>query len=135
MAKLPSIRRLQAQDYPGADTNFIQLIGNLNSFMESVYIGLSRNLTVSENLRAAYQTLTAQDSGYPITITPAISSPSAVLVAQATDVDSRGAATGTTLAGGVMLDWSLSSTGSVLINKITGLTAGRTYLLKLLLVG
>jgi len=135
MAKLPSIRRLRTEDYPGADANFGKLIQNLNSFMESTWLALSRNLTVSENLRAEFQTLSiVAEPTYPIAVTPAIQGVTCVMIAQIFNSTTQGAPSGTALTAGVTLDWSQSSTG-IQINKITGLTAGQNYQVKLLMVG
>lgn len=135
MAKLPPIRKLRIEDYPNADANFQKLIGNINQFMESTYNAMSKNMSVTENLKASYQTLTSiTDGNYPITFTPTTANPASIMVTQITDVDSKGTPTGTTISNGVSIDWLMSGS-NVAINKITGLTAGRTYNLKLLLMG
>lgn len=62
--KLPNIRRILREDL-GADVpNWtLNLIGPLNSFMESVYQTLNKNVTFSENIASFVTEITVRTDG------------------------------------------------------------------------
>lgn len=53
MAKLPSIKVLSREDLKEAPEWIVKLITPLNSFMQSVYYALDKDITFSENIAAA----------------------------------------------------------------------------------
>lgn len=52
MAKLPSQKRISREDLSEADSWIVRLLNPLNSFMESIYYALNRNLTFKDNIQS-----------------------------------------------------------------------------------
>lgn len=132
--KLPTIKRILREDVKEAPSWVNGLIDPLNTFMETVYQALNRNLTLTENLASFVQELTYRTpSTYPSN--QEVSSfqnslkvqPSAVMLMQIFD-----RATYTAPAGPVYIPWVFSGT-EIEIGTITGLSPGKTYTVRLVI--
>lgn len=56
MARLPSQRRIAREDLQEADSWIDKLLFPLNSFMESIYNAMNKNLTFEENIQSSFST-------------------------------------------------------------------------------
>jgi hypothetical protein len=61
MAKLPSLKRIQSEDFPGQASWIGKLLYPLNVFMESISAALSNGLTVGENFDGQVKTVTVSE--------------------------------------------------------------------------
>ncbi len=132
--KLPNISRYQKQNYPGSPDWFTRFIGDLNTFTETMWNVLNRNLTIADNLDAQVYAFSILAGAAAInntqTFTPTLKHvPQAVIVGNCVDQASYAAA----LSTAVYVSWAW--TGSqIQIQSITGLTSGHTYLVTLVVL-
>lgn len=140
MASLPVIKSLQAQDYPTQSSWISPLLYVLNLVVGSVYSALNNGLTLAQNSLAALSTLqiSAASSTYyaagPTTYATQSTSnvvaipwsfktrPVGCLPVNLIDTSSTPAP----VLNAVSCDWSYIP-GYILINAMSGLTAGKTY--------
>lgn len=131
--KLPSQKKILREDLRDAPPWITNVIDPVNSFMESVYQALNKNITVTENISSFIQELNyTTTSAYP-TATPIFfkntlkSRAIGVLVLQAYDKT-----TYTPAPGPVYVPWVEVNTG-IEVLSITGLEASKSYLIRLLI--
>ncbi len=136
MAKLPEVRRISREDVREAPDWIELLIGPMNTFMQGVWIALSGNLTIGENILGQQKTMrfrTGADYGDPLEDNHGFTAfsfkhslrsrkPTSVLIGQVWDEDNIG----TPIYDPVSLSWS-EANGNVTISYITGLAVSSNY--------
>lgn len=128
MAKLPSVRRLIAADFPQA---LYSLVNRLNTFMTEVVSSLS-TLTVVDNMAGDIREIEVTGS-YPLYLAwNKVLPPAVVIVGKVKKID--GAAVG--LVDAVQVDWSLDSSNRIKVNSVVGIspTPANKYKLTLLIL-
>lgn len=131
--RLPSQKRVLREDVKGAPSWINPLIDTLNSFMETIYQAMNRNMTFSENIACTIKELTySTPSTYPsgVELTEFMSN----LKTKATGVMLMQAyekATYTPPPGPIYIPW-VEDNGTIQIGTITGLEASKTYIVRLL---
>lgn len=132
MGRIPPFKRLGSEEFGKEQSWISSLLDPLNSFFNVVYENLNSGLTFSDNFRAMVKDVRVDPSPtYPISFTNTMRvAPLGVVILQLTENVSDP----TTVTSAVTLDWNYVE-GSVKINNITGLTAAKTYNLRLLVIG
>jgi hypothetical protein len=130
--RLPSNKKLLREDFNQAPPWIDGLLVTLNSFMESVYTALNKNVTFGDNIASFVKELSY------ITPTTYPNGVSNVSFLNQLKVKAIGVSvlqvyeTQTYLAppGPVYAPW-IESEGSITVSAITGLEASKTYLIRL----
>jgi hypothetical protein len=131
MASLPPFRQFLPEDYQGSPTWFTKFLGNLNIFTLAIYNALNGDLTVQQNLDEGRFILSVT-GGSSATVWTGPTSFLNPLGSQLADlwitkVVVTGNAVYTPNATAIgPIDWTSSST-TVTINSIPGLTNGVSY--------
>ena len=127
--KLPTIKKILREDLKEAPSWVNGLIDPLNSFMETVYQALNKNITLSENVASFVTEFTyTTPSGYPIgqgtfSISNTLKTrPIGVLPLQVYDK-----ITYVPAPGPVYIPWAYQNGNLIEISTITGLEASKTY--------
>ncbi len=131
--RLPSQKKILLEDLKGAPEWIRPMVDVLNSFMESVYQAMNKNITFSQNIASFYKEL--------IYTTPA-SYPSGVaniefmsqLKTKAVGIELMQAyerSTYVPATGPVYVPW-VDDNGTLIIYPIQGLEAEKTYVIRLL---
>lgn len=138
MAKLPSFKRLNKNDYDPKYYDLVdRLVVSINSGFDAVYQALNNKLTLTNNLVCGIQdfSITVDSSGIPITANtvsiPFKNAVSVVLVGKVLNL----ANTSKYPDSGVLVSWSQTSRGSININHVTGLLPNTSYSLRLVIYG
>ena len=134
MAQLPIIKKILKEDLKTAPAWIDALLYPLNTFMEGTYYALDKQLTIADNVNGNFSTITFITKGTygtasPLTdgwevqkiTTSLIDKASTVLVGQVICLSDY-----KPITSPVYVDWSWLN-GQVLINYMTGLTAGQKY--------
>jgi len=135
MAGLPTQRRLSREDFPAAPSWFDIAMGVLNGFMNDVYLALNGTLTFGTNIAGMIKSFrvtagaTAADNTFTFTHTLK-KKPEGVIPISVTAVTDNYSP----VTSAVTLSWRMNDTGQIVIDAITGLTAGTIYDLKVLVV-
>lgn len=131
--KLPTIKRILREDVKEAPSWVNGLIDPLNTFMETVYQALNKNLTLNENIASfttdlTYKTPTTYPTGQENANfrNDLKSNPIGVQLLQVYDK-----ATYLPPPGPVFIPWIVKDT-QIIIYPVTGLEANKTYLVRLL---
>jgi hypothetical protein len=132
--KLPVIQRFQKQNYPGSPDWFTRFLGDINSFTETIWNALNRNLTISDNIDAQVYTFTltagAGASNNTTTFQTTLKhTPQAVFVGNVLNTTAYAAAP----TAAVWASWSFTNP-QIAINAITGLTSGQSYQITLVVL-
>lgn len=133
--KLPSQKRILREDVKDAPNWVNGILDPVNSFMQSVYLALNKNITFSENIASFIREIIyTTPSTYPAGVenvefmnslkTRAIG----ILVAQVYEK-----ATYTPAAGPIYVPW-IENNGTLIISTITGLAASKTYVVRLIVI-
>lgn len=133
--RLPSQKKVLKEDMKGSETWINPMIDTVNSFMESVYQALNKNITFQENVSSFIREFTYTTvSTYP-TDQPVIqfqnqlrTKPIGVFVLQAYDRSNYVPAPGPVYVPWVDVD------GAINVSTITGLAASKSYTVRLLIV-
>lgn len=132
--KLPSQKKILKEDLKEAPGWISGLIDPLNSFMESTYQALNRNLTFTENIASfvkeiTYKTPATYPTGQEVVRfkNDLKTKPIGCMVMQVYEKTSY-----TPAPGPVYVPW-IEDAGSIVISPITGLEADKTYLIRLLI--
>ena len=138
MGTLPSQKRILREDLKEAPKWIIKLITPLNSFMETVYSTLNRNVTFNENIACQIQDVEFTISNnYPTTFTTngTLSFSKSirtkgigVIILQVVDKTS-----GLVITNGVTADWT-ELNGKIIIRHISGLAQDKKYSVRLLVI-
>lgn len=133
--RLPTQKKILKEDLKGAPGYVDGIIGPVNSFMESTYQALNKNITLQENIASFIKEISYNtDAAYPGTPheivqfqntlkTKAIG----VMVMQVYEKS-----TYTPALGAVYVPW-VEDNGSINIYSITGLEPSKQYLVRLLI--
>lgn len=131
--KLPFTKKILKEDLKGAPSWVNSIVEPLNSFMESVYQLLNKNVTFTENFFSFVKEITyITPSTYPTGvdniqfINALKSKATGVIVAQAYEKSTYIAA-----PGPVYAPW-VEDNSNIIISTITGLEASKTYLIRLI---
>jgi hypothetical protein len=140
MARLPTLKRIQREDFPAAPDWLDQLAYPINTFFESVYNALNRNLTFGDNIAAEIRdftfTTTAAYDGTAanwdvIEFQRSIKAiPKGVLLLQ---IRKFGLAAYSPIEGDVYVDW-MEENGIVTIGLVRGLAASTKYSLRIAVI-
>ena len=132
MSKLPQLTKLRRDDLgsnlpPWMD----KVIYTVNRLADSVYTALNSGLTPADNLKAQILTLTIATSDLPYKASVNLPVTDLIL----TNIyEKSGSRVDFTTA--VWPDWVYdASNGTVIVYNISGLTAGKTYVIRLLALG
>lgn len=130
--KLPFTKKILKEDLKGAPSWANNIIEPVNSFMESVYQLLNRNVTFTENFFSFVKEINyITPSTYPSGVGDIQfvnllkSKASGIIVAQAYEKSTYIAAPGPVYAPWVEVN------SNIVISTITGLEASKTYLIRL----
>lgn len=134
MAKLPTLRRISREDVKEAPAWIDTILYALNTFFESIYYTLNKNITFEDNIlsqRVSFELkagAAAANNVYHFASDMTVP-PKMLLVGK---VELK-AAVFTPLGGAVWVDWYYQD-GQIYIQSISGLTSGSTYKFELLLI-
>lgn len=139
MAKLPTIKRILREDLPEAPPWIDKMLSPMNKFFEDVYNALNRNLSFVDNVTGqtkelTFETLAAYDGTaanwenleFPRTLKR---KPTGLLLMQIIQNEDNH----TAIETAPYIDW-LDENGTIKIYLITGLTASKSYTVKMLLI-
>lgn len=142
MAKLPNQKRILREDIQEAPNWIVRLLTPLNSFMETVYYALNKDITFTENIACQIKTVDFStpsnytsaspktDGFVPLQFTHTLrNKPQGVMIMQLVEEEN----TGTVITSAVSLDW-YEINGTVYISYITGLKDSTEYSIKLLVI-
>ena len=130
--KLPTIKKILREDLKDAPGWINGVIDPLNSFMETLYQALNRNVTLTENVACFVKEIVyITPSSYPvmddIQFMSALKTKAiGVMVMQAVEKSNY-----QPVLDPVYVPWT-EVNGSIVIKPITGLVASKTYLIRLL---
>lgn len=137
MAKLPSIKRVLREDVKEAPNWIERILLPMNTFFESVYQALNKNITFTENIACQvkdikFTTSSTYSSGdfepLKFVSTLRVKASGLILLQIFEDAGSY-----VPMTQGVHLDW-VEINGTININHISGLDNSKTYYLKVLLI-
>lgn len=138
MAKLPTLRRLFKGDFKPEYAELIEkLINSINNGFDNIYDALNKKLTLKNNILCDVRDFSIQvnSTGIPLNSTVlAVSfsaSASVVTVGKVTNITN----TFSYPTSGVTITWEQNGAGSIKINHITGLKAGETYSIRVVIYG
>ena len=139
MARLPLIKRILKEDLPEAPDWVTRLLYPLNLFFENVYNALDGNITFGENIESQSKQITFTTSStydgsqanfetisFPNELRRA---PNGLILLQITQIEG----TFTSITTAPFVNW-LNVNNIINIYLITGLTASKSYRLKILLI-
>lgn len=130
--RLPTQKKILREDLKDAPRWITNVIDPINSFMESVYQALNKNITFQENIASFIKEITfTTPSTYPtmddLEFTNTLKSKaSGVLLMQIYEKSNYTAA-----AGPVYVPW-IENNGLIVVSAIPGLVADKTYVMRLL---
>ncbi len=132
--RLPQQKKILREDVKEAPSWINGIIGPVNSFMESTYQSLNKNLTLQDNLASFTKEITyTTPSTYPSGVATVEfnnqlrTKPIGNWVLQAFDK-----ATYTPAPGPVYIPW-VEDNGVIMVSTITGLEANKTYLIRMVI--
>ena len=145
MADLPTIKSIRIEDLGSqAPTWMINLLSPLNEFIESVYTALNKQITLVDNVRASYRTVTFRtESDYahpthnfvPLKFNSGIAGKAkAVLIAQAYPRDSATTLIPSANATGALSCQWVDINGEINILYISGLENSVYYTITFLVL-
>lgn len=139
MAQLPTQKRINREDLKNAPAWVDALIGPLNSFMESIYSAINKNLTFGDNIQGQIRTIefttsstyTSSNTWTNMSFSSGLRAvkPKGVLVLQILEQSSNF----TPVMKGVTIDW-LENSGIITIYFVSGLKNSTTYSLTVLVL-
>lgn len=130
--RLPAQKRILREDVKDLPKSIGVIIDIFNSFAETVYQAMNRNITFSENVACFIKEITYKTTSlYPVMddvqFTNELKTKAAgVMVMQAVEKSNY-----TPAPGPVFVPW-VESNGQILVSSITGLEASKTYTIRLL---
>jgi hypothetical protein len=131
--RLPTQKKVLREDVKGAPSWINPLIDTLNSFMETVYQALNKNVTFGENIgcvikELSYTTVSTYPAGQPVTefTTGLKTKATGLWVMQVYEK-----AIYAPPPGPVWAPW-VENNGNIELGTVTGLEASKTYLVRFL---
>lgn len=131
MAALPQLKRLLLESFQDQKDWIGRLLIPLNEFMESVTAAFANGLTFRENVLCQIKELDVSTTSQPQTFRYTLSSRPLALI-KASIVEK--AATPATITSAVDIDWEYTGV-DIKIKNVSGLTAGKTYKLTVIVLG
>ena len=129
--KLPPIKRFLTEDYPTEKGWIDRFFGSFNLFMTAISNGLNNGMTIQDNMLAQIKPITISGASPSSKFAWKFSGkPIGVLVIGLTKSDGSPSL----VTASVTCDWSFSQ-GFVLINNVTGLNPGASYLVTFYVIG
>ncbi len=132
MAKLPSIKRFVAEDFPSEKAWISNFFQGLNQFLESVVRALDKSLTIADNIDAQLAQVSVSSNGSSALTDSSVfkvttkSRPSNVLVGKVEVVS------GSAITGAVQPTWEyVPASNSIKITSFTGLAVNSKYKINL----
>src|SRR5574343_1343034 len=136
--KLPSLRRLNEQDFDEEQRPFIQKLGSLlNINLENLYTALSNKLTFQDNIVSTIQTLNVAvgADGAPLQSTVFKLDTEQTEIQGIITLYAKGTKNTNVLpTAGVYIDYTKNDNNTVTINYIKGLVPEVPYTLKILVL-
>lgn len=130
--RLPTTKKILREDLKDAPAWVSGIIDPINSFMETVYQALNKNITFSENIRSYTKDLTyITPAGYPTMDDIEIANELKVKATMVLVVQAYEKANYTPAVGPVYVPW-VEMNGQLVIKPITGLAASKTYIIRIL---
>lgn len=130
MARVPPIKRLVREDFKDQKDWIDKLIQPINQFFESVTTGLSKGLTLSDNVDAQIQTVNFTEGDAPSFRVTTKGRPRGVVVTGIYNFTTPA----DPVTGAVFPIWEYNATdNSIKLTKIYGLKTGEKYSLTLLI--
>lgn len=133
--KLPQIKKILREDIKEAPNWVNGIIGPVNTFMESVYQSLNKNITFDQNIASFIKEITYRTpSTYPTGVeivqfqNNLRTKPIGIIVLQVYDKTNY-----TAPPGPVYIPW-IEDNGTININTITGLEADKIYTIRMLII-
>lgn len=132
--KLPTQKRILREDVKEAPEWINKIIGPFNNLAETIYQALNRNITVTENLAAFVKELTVTTTASyptmdPVELTNTLRTKAiGVLCLQAVERLTYEAA-----PGPMSISW-VENNGTIILSKIGGLAASKSYSVRLLVM-
>ncbi len=130
--RLPTQKKILREDLKDAPAFVNGIIEPVNSFMESVYQALNKNITLNDNIASFIKELTyVTPSTYPASVDNVSflntlrTRPIGVFLMQIYDKSDY-----TPPTGSVFIPW-IEDNGTIIIYPIPGLAASKTYVLRL----
>ncbi len=130
--KLPVVKKILREDLKGAPdwVNFI--LDPFNSFAETIYQALNKNITFEENVRCFIKDLSYRtDSAYPVAANVQFMNTLKVKATGVQVLQVINQADYTPPPGPVYIPWT-EDNGNIIIRAITGLEADKLYMIRLL---
>lgn len=130
--RLPVVKKILKEDLKGSPEWVNPIIDAFNSFAETIYQALNKNITFDENVRCFYKELSYRtDSAYPVAADVRFMNSlrvkaTGVQVLQAISQDDY-----TPAPGPVYVPWT-EDNGNIIVRAITGLEANKLYMIRLL---
>lgn len=134
--KLPTQKKIMKEDMKGAPEYMDPVVGTVNSFMESTYQALNKNITFQENIASFIKEINyTTNAAYPGTPNEPVkfqnqlkTRPIGLLAIQVYD---KATYTPVSIAGSV--PWIEDNSGSIVIHNLPGLEASKTYVVRFLI--
>jgi len=133
--RLPNVQKILRQDVADAPDWIVKVIEPFNQFFQDIYIGLSKDITFSENIASrivevSFLTLSTYPVFTPINLPHQLRTiPEGVMIMRIFEKT----ANNTPITNAVSLDWQHLSE-NVRINHVAGLAASKAYTMKLLII-
>lgn len=130
--KLPAQKKVLKEDLKDAPAWVNPLLDVLNSFMETIYQAMNKNITFRENIQSFIKEITYKtDSLYPVTddisfLNELKVKPTGVFLMQVVDKSNY-----TPPPGPISIQW-VEDNGAIIVKQIPGLEASKSYLIRLL---
>lgn len=132
--KLPTAKKILREDLKDAPDWVSGIITPVNSFMETVYQAMNKNMTLQENISSFVKEITYKTpSTYPTMEVISFqnelkSKPIGVMLMQIYDKS-----TYSPVLNSVYIPWIVNDKGGIEIHPITGLAADKTYMVRLVI--
>lgn len=131
--KLPVTKKILREDLKDAPAWVSGIIEPFNSFAESVYQALNKNITFRENIAAFVKEITySTTSAYPTMDNIQFMNELKVKATGVEVLQAIDKSTYTPAAGPVYVPW-VEDNGNIVIGSITGLAASKIYMIRLLI--
>ena len=120
---IPQLKRLLGSDIPEAPAWMNTVLGTVNKFMQDTYSILKKQITFQDNIRCEIKELSLV-APIAISVPTSLANPIGVLLLSVE---------GTDFIVEPVLKWS-NAQGAVKIDSISGLTSGKTYKVRILVI-
>ena len=131
MGKLPSIKNLIIEDFPDQKSWIQKLIYPINAFMEMVFLNLNKGLTFNENMLAFTKEVPFIGGSSASFKNIMKVRPVGLWIIDARQADDYNAI----LSSALYADWTYNQNNEIVINNISGLTAGKKYIITFAVIG